>query len=461
MYNCGPTVYSDPHIGNFRSFLIADLLRRFLEYIGYDVKQIMNITDVGHLQEGQGDEGEDKMEIASRREQKSAWEIADYYTDVFMDLLHKLNVRSADRYPRATEHIDEMIQNVQQLIDNGHGYVVDGEVYYDVTSFPSYGKLSDNTLDQLQAGKRVDIDPKKKNPWDFALWKQDPKHQMQWESPWGKGFPGWHIECSTMATTYLGDQIDIHTGGEDNIFPHHESEIAQTEGITSKEPYVRCWLHVRHLKVNGEKMSKSLGNFYTVEDILNKGYAPEVLRLSLINAHYRQNMDFSMQRLEECQKQIQQINQFRKRMNNIAQSDPSESANFTDLTDECEKARNRFQDCLANDLNISGAIGVIFEFMNTVNRESPSPDGARNVLRLFNEWNEVLAVFPERSEEKELTSQQKQLIHQREEARQAGHYERADELRKKLKEQGILVEDTPDGPRWTFQESLQGKPVSN
>lgn len=450
MYNCGPTVYSEPHIGNFRSFLVADVLRRYLEYAGYDVRQVMNITDVGHLQEN-GEETEDKLEVAARREQKDVWEIADYYTDVFLDLIDVLNIKRADKYPRATQHVDDMIDVVKTLLDNGHAYEVDGEVYYDVHSFPEYGKLSRNTLEDLEAGHRIDVDPKKKDPRDFALWKQDPDHQMQWDSPWGKGFPGWHVECSTMANKYLGASIDVHTGGEDNIFPHHECEIAQAEAATGK-PFVKYWVHIRHFLIDGEKMSKSLGNFYTVRDILEMGYDPEVLRLSLIRAHYRQNMNFRKDQLDDCQKQIDQLTGFRDRLLDVADQNGDEDVGDV-VERHCRDAKEAFDGALADDLNVSGAIGALFEFMHAINRDRPQPTAgeAARVVDQLEAFDEVLAVLPDR-ETAELTPEQEELIEQREQARNNGNYERADGIRDELLEQGVVIEDTPEGTRWTLRD---------
>ncbi len=452
MYNCGPTVYSEPHIGNFRAFLVADLLRRVMEYNGYEVKQVMNITDVGHLQEN-GEEEEDKIEVAARREQKDVWEIADHYTEVFLDLIDVLRIKRAHHYPRATEHVDEMIDVVETLLENGFAYEVDGEVYYDVREFEDYGKLSHNTLEDLDVGHRIDVDPKKKDPRDFALWKQDPNHQMQWDSPWGKGFPGWHIECSTMANEYLGNTVDVHTGGEDNIFPHHESEIAQSEAATG-EPFVRYWLHVRHFLVDGEKMSKSLGNFYTVRQVLDMGYSPEVLRLSLINAHYRQNMNFSKDRLEECQKQIRKLTNFRRRMKE-ARKEETDADPGSKTEKLCYQFQETFRDNLNDDLNISGALGELFEFVTAVNRDvqTPTAGDAKLVLSVLEDVNSVLAIIPQEQEEKqELSPEQKELIQEREQAREEGDYERADEIRETLREQNVVLEDTSEGTRWKILE---------
>ena len=288
MYSCGPTVYDYAHIGNLRAYVFTDTIRRLLEHEGYEVKLIMNITDVGHLTAddlAQGDSGEDKVEKRAKAEKKTPEEIARYYEDSFHRDMEELNILPAQYYPRATAHIPGMIRMIETLIAGGHAYEVNGNVFYDVTSFPDYGKLSGNTLEQLKVGARLEEHPDKKNPWDFALWLKAPKdHLMRWPSPWGSGYPGWHIECSAMSIEYLGDTIDIHTGGEDHIFPHHEAEIAQSEGATGK-PFSRYFLHERHILVDGEKMSKSKGNFYTLAHITERGYSPMDLRLLYLSAH--------------------------------------------------------------------------------------------------------------------------------------------------------------------------------
>ncbi|MEA3272830.1 MAG: cysteine--tRNA ligase, partial [Patescibacteria group bacterium] len=288
MYNCGPTVYDFAHIGNLRSFLFADLLRRYFEYSDYKVKQVMNITDVGHMLED-ADEGLDKIEQAAKKAKKTPAQVADFYTKAFFDDVKKLNIKQAWKYPKATEHIKEMIKIIEKLIDKKYAYEVKGSIYFNVKKFKKYGKLSGNKLKDLMAGARVEKNPDKKNPYDFALWIYNPKHKMQWNSPWGKGYPGWHIECSAMAGKYLGETIDIHTGGEDNKFPHHEAEIAQSEGANGKK-FARFWLHTRHLLVDGKKMSKSKKNFYTLEDLLKRGYSARAIRYLLLSSHYRDKL---------------------------------------------------------------------------------------------------------------------------------------------------------------------------
>ena len=275
MYNCGPTVYDYAHIGNFRSYVFADLLRRYLEYRGLAVWQVMNITDVGHMV-ADAEEGEDKVEASAKEQKKTPWEIAQFYTEAFLEDAKRLGFKEPMKRPKATEHVAEMVGMVKTLLEKGYAYESSGSVYFDVRKFKRYGKLSGNTLRRLKAGARKEPAPGKRYPLDFALWIKKPGHLMQWDSPWGKGYPGWHIECSAMAMRYLGERIDIHTGGEDNIFPHHEAEIAQSEGATGRK-FASYWLHVRHLLVNGEKMSKSLGNFFTLRDLLAKGHEPAAI----------------------------------------------------------------------------------------------------------------------------------------------------------------------------------------
>ena len=293
MYVCGPTVYSYAHIGNFRAYVFADLLRRVLEYNGYKVNHVMNITDVGHLV-SDADEGEDKMLASARRERTTPWEVAEYYTENFMDSIKRLNIKLPTTICKATDHIREMIEFTQSLLDKGYAYRIEGDgIYFDVSSFPDYGKLSGNRLDELQAGARVEVNERKRHPADFALWKDaPPEHIMQWPSPWGQGYPGWHIECSAMAMKDLGAQIDIHTGGVDHIPIHHENEIAQSEARTG-QPWVRYWLHVAFLQVDGGKMSKSLNNIYTLASLEERNIEPLAYRYLCLNAHYRTPLNFT------------------------------------------------------------------------------------------------------------------------------------------------------------------------
>jgi len=449
MYNCGPTVYDYAHIGNFRAFLFADLLRRTLELSGYTVDQVMNITDVGHMTDDNLADGggEDKMQAAAKRlkEAKKAgtapvdnpddpYQVAQFYTDAFLADAQALNLKIAGEYPhnmpRATEHVGRMMELILRLVDNGHAYVAaDGAVYYDVQSFPDYGKLSGNTLDKLRggAGGRV-IDTHtamKKHPADFLLWKPDPSHIMKWDSPWGVGYPGWHIECSAMATAMLGrDEIDIHTGGEDNIFPHHECEIAQTRGVTGKAYFARYWLHTRFLLVEGEKMSKSKGNFFTVRDVMEgrvtgRAVDPAVLRFELIKSHYRRNADFTRKGLEDSASAV-------RRLREAASDDvPPAPVDHPDV--------QAFLAPLADDLNIAGALAVVFERMQKADRDLPG------ILRRV---DDVLGVLGEpKSDESDTAA----LCAALDAARAAKNYIAADTIRKQLIDAGYDVKTTKDG----------------
>ena len=441
MYNCGPTVYNYATIGNFRSFIFADVLRRTLEYFGFQVAQVMNITDVGHMVDD-ADEGEDKIGKAARAEKKDPWQIAEFYMNAFFDDIAALNIRHAQVYPRATEHIAEMIALVEKLLENGHAYVANGNVYYDVTAFPSYGRLSGNTLEQLDAGARIEINPEKRHPQDFALWKQDPKHIMQWDSPWGRGFPGWHIECSAMASRYLGDQFDIHTGGEDNIFPHHESEIAQSEGATGKHPWVKYWMHARFLLVDGQKMSKSLGNFYTLRDLLEKGCDPMAVRYVLMSTHYRQPLNFTLESVNAARSAIQRLKDFRVMLNRA-----NASADNPALPDALERGRQGFEKALGDDLNTSAALAALFEMVREVNKLELSAADGRRALDMLARFDQVMGVLGEDTEEA-LDAEVDELIKKREQARVEKNFAEADSIRDRLKAWGILLEDLPGGTRW-------------
>ena len=403
MYNCGPTVYDYAHIGNFKSFLFSDVLRRFLEWMGYDVKQVMNLTDVGHMTEDDLADGggEDKMAVAGQRlvEAKKSgklpegvaldpgdpYQIAQYYIDAFVEDARLLGIKVAGEYPgqmpRATEHIRGMQAMTQTLIDKGHAYVAsDGVVYFSVETFPEYGRLSGNTLEHLRggAGGRVSQanQATKRHPADFLLWKPDPAHLMKWDSPWGAGYPGWHLECSVMARQLLGrDVIDIHTGGEDNIFPHHECEIAQSCCATGHDRFANVWMHARHLRVEGEKMSKSSGNFFTVRQVLGgevtgRPVDPAALRFELIKAQYRSSLNFTRKGLEDSASAVQKLRGFAAGLG-------EGEAVAVDLS---HPAVERFAQALAEDLNTAGALGEVFGYLNDPDAD---PGVARGVLAAF------------------------------------------------------------------------------
>lgn len=451
MYNCGPTVYDHPHIGNFRSFLFADTLRRALEFAGLNVRQIMNITDVGHLTvDDIRETGEDKLEAAAKKQGLNPMDIANTYKKEFEDCLEILNFRKAEKYPRATDHIEEMKEMIVVLIAKGFAYEVNGNVYFDVSKFPNYGKLSNNTLEQLRAGARIDINPEKRNPVDFALWKRDPKHLMQWPSPWGQGFPGWHIECSAMSRKYLGDTLDIHTGGEDNIFPHHECEIAQSEGFTGKS-FVRMWMHGRHLLVNGRKMSKSEGTFFTIKDILDKGYEPMVLRYLLVSVHYRTNLNFTLENLDACKSALERLRLAKGRLLEFMRSESVIEKPHDGMRKLAREGLKLFAAALEEDLNMSVALRHVFDFVTMANKfldeGGVDAEDAQEGLAALMKMDSVVGVL-EKEEVQTLSTDEENMIRQREEARKRKDFQSSDKIRSNLRQRGIILEDTKSGTKW-------------
>jgi cysteinyl-tRNA synthetase len=447
MYSCGPTVYGFVHIGNIRAYLLSDTVRRYLEYIGFEVRLIKNITDVGHLTDddvAQGDSGEDKMLKAAAAEKKSPEEIARFYEEYFKQTEKELNIIPAHFFPRATAHVPQMIKIVEGLIEKGFAYEKNGNVFFDVTKFEEYGKLSGNTLDNLKVGARIEEHPDKKNPWDFALWIKAPaQHLMKWESPWSVGYPGWHIECSAMSTEYLGNTIDIHTGGEDNIFPHHEAEIAQTECYTGKQ-YVRFWLHTRHLLFEGKKMSKSKGNLFTLEDIKEKGFSAMDLRLLFLSSHYRSQMDFSFEALEQAHKNIQKINDFVLNLENLISSDIV-------LPDAFNVAnyQEKFEAAMDDDLNTPLALATVYEIITEVNKKADdntlSSGDAKNILTLWKKMNTVFGFIL--TGQAEIPEEIKRLVAEREQARLGKDFKKSDDLRTLIEKHGFILEDTKDGQK--------------
>jgi len=450
MYHCGPTVYSSPHIGNFRSFLFADVLRRFVEDQGYEVTQVMNITDVGHLTLDDIEGGEDKMEAESKRTGRTAWDIAQQYIDEFSECQQQLRVRLPHHMPRATDFIEQMGDIIGDLLKKGVAYQVNGNVYFEVGKFPEYGKLSGKKIDELESGARVAVNTEKKDPRDFALWKVDDQHQMQWDGPFegGKrGFPGWHIECSAMSMHYLGKQIDIHTGGEDNVFPHHECEIAQTEAHTG-ERFVGIWMHARHLLVDDTKMSKSLGNFYTVSEILAKGYSGLELRYALIRVQYRQSLNFTLKGLDEARAAIARVNEARKKL--VRVRDGADRAGSDDLVSASQAANDAFTAAMSDDLNVSEALAAVFEFVGVVNKANPAADAAGAALEVFARFEDVLAVFgdePKADSTGDAPAELVALLDERKQAKADKNWARADEIRDQVQAAGWKIVDTPAGAR--------------
>ncbi len=439
-YSCGPTVHDFAHIGNFRCFLFVDLLKRHLQLRGLEVRHIMNITDVGHMTTD-ADEGEDKIGKSATEKRLSPWDVVQQFSDAFFEDIQALRIRPADVYPRATEHVPDMIQLVERLLARGCAYEANGSVYFDLAKFPAYGRLSGNTLGALTESHRIEANPDKKNPHDFALWKAAPDSFMRWESPWSTGVPGWHVECTAMAMRYLGQQIDIHTGGEDNIFPHHECEIAQAEAAIDTSPYCRFWMHNRHLLVNNTKMSKSLGNFYTLRDLLERGHSAVAIRYLLLSSHYRAPLNFTLEGLDAAARAVARINDFVARLDEAPDADGG-----PDLVALCEQARKDFAAALDDDLNISAALAAVFDFMHEINRLELTADAARPVRDTMDCFDSVLDVL-ETPEQEALDEEVERLIEERQAARKARDYARADAIRDDLLSRGILLEDTAQGVR--------------
>lgn len=460
-YSCGPTVYSYAHIGNFRTFLTGDLVVRTAEGLGWKVSYVSNITDVGHLTSDDEESGEDRMEkgLKSKEGERfvNVWDLADYYADCFKQDWDRLNLRRPLVWPRATQHMREQILAIEQLVTSGNAYETPTGVYFSVESFDEYGKLSGNRDREnlYQAVRNVVQDENKRSPADFALWKKDDKHLMQWYSPWGWGFPGWHIECSVMAMQYLGETIDLHAGGEDLVFPHHECEIAQSECLTHK-PFANHWMHTRFLQVDGEKMSKSLGNFYTVRDLVEgKGVDPLALRYALISVPYGKPLNFTMQTLRDATKNIERYREC-ERLARAAQDRPMGEDRVSDELDALAQAT---LEALCDDLNTSVALAKALEGTGVIFREGPAMTGAsaRSALRYLQKVGDLLGIV--RIDEgrsgdgegaREATGDQPphvvvELAERRQEAKRSKDFALADRLRAEIEAEGWEVRDTPEG----------------
>ena len=436
MYTCGPTIYNFAHIGNFRAYMFEDLLRRYLEYRGYEVRHIMNLTDV-----------EDKLIRACRETGEALKVITERYADAFFEDIDALGILHAHAYPAATDHIQEMVDMIKALRDKGHTYEENGSIYFRISTYPEYGRLSHMALDALKAGAsgRVDADEyEAEEARDFALWKawDENDGDVYWETELGKGRPGWHIECSAMSMKYLGDHFDIHCGGIDNMFPHHENEMAQSCCATGA-PFVNYWLHCAHLVVEGKKMSKSLGNFFTLRDLIERGLDPTAIRWNLLATHYRQPANFSFDAVEAAGQAIRRLRDFRIRLGEIRGEGDA-------LDAECAACESAFISEMDDDLNISGALGAVFNFVRDVNKKADAGDvgvtGARNALDLLDRLNHVTGVFAL----PEAEAVPKEILDQamaRQQARRDKDFAAADAIRDALAAQGWLIEDTPDGPR--------------
>ena len=431
IYSCGPTVYRYVHVGNLRTFMLPDLLCRSLEYLGYRTEQVMNITDVGHLVDDTFDRGEDKMLVSARLEKKSPEEIASYYTSAFMADAAKLNIRRAATYPHASEYIPQMVELINKLIEKGHAYEVDGTVYFDIASFSKYGRLSGNSTDKLLAGSRGEVDPRKRHPGDFTLWKAAGEHRLQvWPSPWGPGFPGWHIECSAMSMTLLGERFDIHTGGADNVFPHHEAEIAQSEGVTGHR-VVSLWMHGGLLLLAGARMAKSAGNFFRVTELQEQGFDPLAFRYLALQAKYRTKLNFSTEGLAGADRALRQL---RERV-----AEWSRQAGDGDQGDSWDE---KFRAALADDLDLPAAMALVAE----LTRADIAPAVK---ARLLVSWNRVLGLDLDRSSpEAALPEGAADLLARRERARAVKDFATSDRLREELAGIGVAVTDTAEGQTW-------------
>ena len=430
IYSCGPTVYKDATIGNMRTNIFQDILRRVLRYNGYKIKHVMNITDVGHLV-SDGDDGEDKMIKSAKEEHKSPIEIAEYYTKLFFEDLKALNIETPEIICKATDHIKEMLEYVETLVEKGYAYETSTAIYFDVSKLDKYPILSNLNVENQKAGARVEVDKEKKNPYDFALWIKAPEnHLMKWDSPWGPSYPGWHIECSAMGQKYLGQQFDIHTGGIDLIPTHHENEIAQSKGYCGKIP-ANYWLHGEYLLINGGKMSKSLGNVYLLKDIINKGYNPLTYKLFSYSSHYRNKLNFTWEGMDAAEKSLERLkNGYKLHLNG------------TEIVEDevINQYEERFHKAINDDLNMPLAMGVVWE---VIRNEKKSPKFAELLLKFDTVMG--LKIDEEDSKQNDIPEEVMSLIEERRIARENKDWAASDRLRDLINDKGYNIKDTKDG----------------
>ena len=464
IYVCGPTVYGHAHLGHAKSYVSFDILIRYLHYLGYQVTYVQNITDVGHLTDD-ADEGEDKLAVAAKKEKMHPMALAEFYTRSYFEDMDKLNCLRPDISPRASGHITEQIELIKTLLEKGYAYEVNGSVYFDVSKFKDYGKLSGRNIEDMQAGARVEVSPDKKAPVDFALWKKaEPNHIMQWPSPWGMGFPGWHLECSVMSMKYLGQTIDIHGGGLENQFPHHECEIAQSEAANGVQ-FVRYWIHHNMVTVNSQKMGKSLNNFITLKQAfsgsherLTRNYDPLAVRQLILNSHYRSPLDFSDAALFAAQSGYEKITDAVKSLRKAIPQAP-EGEPDKNIVRQLENLKEKFEAAMNDDLNTSIALSVVFELVRLTNELLEQPDTTMATLsaadNLFEKLGgDVLGIvkdqYPQTGVEDDQTIDKlvNILIAQRNQARKNKEFATADAIRDNLDQIGITLEDTPDGTKW-------------
>ncbi|GKX32145.1 cysteine--tRNA ligase [Vallitalea longa] len=441
MYVCGPTVYNYIHIGNARPLIVFDTVRKYFEYKNYDVKYVTNFTDV-----------DDKIIKKANEEGVDFKEISSKYMKEFLVDSKGLDVKPATMYPKATEEIGGMIEMIKTLIEKGYAYEVNGSVYFETKKFESYGKLSNKNQEDLEAGARIAVDTEKRNPMDFVLWKPKKEGEPAWKSPWGEGRPGWHIECSVMAKKHLGDSIDIHAGGEDLIFPHHENEIAQSEAANGKQ-FSKYWMHNGFINVDNKKMSKSLGNFFTVREIVDE-FSYDIVRFFMLNAHYRSPINFSRELIRAAANGLERIQTGRKNLNYLY-----EDAKMNDYTEkeivfvndkELEKYKHKFESAMEDDFNTADAISVIFELVKFANKNTDSDSSKEFINNIIILIDELCGILGIESKKKEglLDEDVNKLIEKRQQARKDRDFALADEIRDELKEKGIILEDTREGVRW-------------
>lgn len=448
IYVCGVTPYDYAHIGNARPPVIWDCIRRFLRHLGYDVRLIQNFTDVDDkIIRRAGEKGVDPLDLSRE------------YSRIYLEDLAALGVERADVYPRVSEHIPDIIEMVGTLIKKGHAYVVDGDVYFSIETFPRYGKLSGRSQEEMMAGARVEVDERKRHVMDFALWKAAKPGEPGWDSPWGKGRPGWHIECSAMSLKYLGMGFDFHGGGTDLIFPHHENEIAQSEAYTGEEPFVRYWLHSAFINMGADKMSKSLGNIVTIREACER-FGSKVVRFWLLGTHYRNPLSFGEEELKAAARGLERLEIARQNWEHLVSSDTGDGKDekAAEIVGLARESRKRFDASLADDFNTALALGVLYELVREVNKwclsgkfqlTAEGKDALKEALSSLKDCGDLLGLwFCESAVEKISDTEIEKLIVERQEARARKDFKTADEIRDRLKEKGVILEDTPQGVRW-------------
>lgn len=469
IYVCGPTVYGHAHIGHAKSYVSFDVIVRYLRYLGYKVRYVQNITDVGHLTDD-ADAGEDKIAKRALMERLEPMELVEKYMCSYFEDMDALNILRPDISPRASGHITEQIELVSKLIDKGYAYEANGSVYFDISKFKNYGKLSGKKLDELEEGVRIEVNPEKKHSSDFALWKRaGVDHIMQWNSPWGAGFPGWHLECSVMSMKYLGVTFDIHGGGLENVFPHHECEIAQSESANEKQ-FVRYWMHNNMVTVDGKKMGKSIGNFVTLKDAFKK-YSPFVIRFFVLSTHYRSPMDYSDEALKAMEKGMTRLHNVvrnvQERLRNTEENGSNGAADFKLASGKTvDEYRKEFLEAMDDDFNATGAMGTLFEFSREVNTILASDNKIEHAIlsdveSVFSKLGgDILGIVPDsfafndNVDENQIDSIVKILIETRKKLRDIKNWELSDDIRDQLDKSGIVLEDSPAGTSWKRKVSM-------